>query len=579
MEQETKTRTRTGTSAVVAVVLVLLLLAGGGYAAAYAYAGDDLPRDTRIGGVAVGGLSPQAAEQRLRSGLADQVARPIEVRVEGRTQQVDPADAGLAIDYGASVEAAVRERSWSPGSLWGHYVDRQRIDPVLAVDEQAMTSFLESLSTGDGQEPVDGAVRFTRTGVETTTPRQGRSVEPAAARRALEAAFLSPTAAPVDLTATVVEPEIDDADLQKALDEFANPAMSAAVVLRFGDSPVRLLPSQYASALSMEPQDGVLVPKVDTARLDRLVKARVGDADAPVDATVRLVDGRPRVVPAKPGVDFEADAVEKAFLSVLTRSSKREARVSATTAEPKVTTKQATAWRIKEKVSTFTTYFPYAEYRNVNIGRAAELIDGTVLKPGDTFSLNRIVGERTRENGFTAGFIISDGIFKEDLGGGVSQSATTTFNAAFFAGLEDVEHKPHSLYIDRYPEGREATVAWGSVDLRFRNDTRYGVLVDTAFTPSTPSSRGSITVSMWSTKVWDITTSTSERYDFTQPSTRRLSTPDCEPNSGGPGFSVDVFRYFRRPGSSTLVRTEKLHTVYNASDRVVCVAPSTSSSR
>ena len=82
-----------------------------------------------------------------------------------------------------------------------------------------------------------------------------------------------------------------------------------------------------------------------------------------------------------------------------------------------------------------------------------ELIDGTVLKPGETFSLNDTVGERTAENGFVKGFIIENGIFKEDYGGGVSQSATTTFNAAFFAGLEDVEHKPHSFYIDRYPVG------------------------------------------------------------------------------------------------------------------------------
>ena len=113
-----------------------------------------------------------------------------------------------------------------------------------------------------------------------------------------------------------------------------------------------------------------------------------------------------------------------------------------------------------------------------------------MLKPGETFSLNDTVGERTRENGFTEGFIISNGIFKEDLGGGVSQMATTTFNAMFFAGLKDVEHKPHSFYIDRYPVGREATVAWGSVDLRFRNDTPYGVLIQAGVTPEHPVDAG-----------------------------------------------------------------------------------------
>ena len=193
-----------------------------------------------------------------------------------------------------------------------------------------------------------------------------------------------------------------------------------------------------------------------------------------------------------------------------------------------------------------------------------------MLKPGETFSLNGTVGERTRKNGFTEGFIISDGIFKEDLGGGVSQLATTLFNAMYFAGLEDVEHKPHSFYIDRYPVGREATVAWGSVDLRFRNDTPYGVLIDAHVTPSTPSSQGVVTVSMWSTKYWDITSTTSGRYRFVPPRTRTLKTDDCYPNTGYDGFDVDVTRHFRRHGRSSLDHNEVFHTRYTPSDTVIC---------
>jgi vancomycin resistance protein YoaR len=151
--------------------------------------------------------------------------------------------------------------------------------------------------------------------------------------------------------------------------------------------------------------------------------------------------------------------------------------------------------------------------------------------------------------------------------------ATTTFNAMFFAGLEDVEHKPHSFYIDRYPVGREATVAWGAVDLRFRNDTPYGVLVHATVKPATPSSQGVVTVSMYSTKYWDITTKTSDRYNYRAPATRTLRTPDCYPNTGYAGFDVDVWRYFRKPGSDELVRTEKFHTAYTPSDTVVCKKP------
>ena len=226
-----------------------------------------------------------------------------------------------------------------------------------------------------------------------------------------------------------------------------------------------------------------------------------------------------------------------------------------------------------ERVSTFTTNFPYAEYRNVNIPRAAELIDGTLLRPGETFSLNRVVGERTKANGFTEGYVVADGIFKKDLGGGVSQMATTTFNAMYFAGLKDVEHKPHSVYIDRYPEGREATVAWPSLDLKFTNTTPYAVLITAHVDKSTPSEEGAATVSMYSTKRWKITSSNGPRTNFTQPKTRYSQEPDCEEFSGTTGFSVDVFRYFRDLNSGKVLRKERFHTDYIAGDTVRCGPP------
>ena len=197
-----------------------------------------------------------------------------------------------------------------------------------------------------------------------------------------------------------------------------------------------------------------------------------------------------------------------------------------------------------------------------------------MLEPGETFSLNDIVGERTVENGFTKGYIINDGILVQDLGGGVSQMATTLFNAMFFAGLEDVEHKPHSFYIDRYPIGREATVAWGSVDLRFRNDTPYGVLIDTNVVPSTPTSSGQVTVTMYSTKYWDITTTTGERYNLTKHKTRRIDSLKCHANEGFGGFDIDVVRYFTPVNGNDETRDDEVfHTTYIPSDTVICTNP------
>ena len=126
--------------------------------------------------------------------------------------------------------------------------------------------------------------------------------------------------------------------------------------------------------------------------------------------------------------------------------------------------------RADEQVSSFTTRFTAGEPRVVNIGRAAALLDGTVLGPGQTFSMNAALGERTVDRGFVPAPMIFGGRLVDSVGGGISQVATAVYNAAFFAGLELVEHTPHSFYIDRYPMGREATISWGGPELVFRND-------------------------------------------------------------------------------------------------------------
>jgi vancomycin resistance protein YoaR len=322
----------------------------------------------------------------------------------------------------------------------------------------------------------------------------------------------------------------------------------------------------------VEARDGRLAPRVEQAWLTRRLRAVLRSTGAaPRDATVRLVRGKPQVVPGRRGLHLATERAAARFLTMLaTERGRRTSPLPTHVGKPRVSTSTAAQWGIERVVSSFTTYYPHAEYRNINIGRAAELVDGTVLAPGEMFSLNRVVGERTAQNGFARGFIISDGIFKEDYGGGVSQVATTVFNAAFFAGLKDVEHKPHSFYIDRYPVGREATVAWPAVDLRFRNDTEYGVLVQTIHAPNIPASSGALTVRMWSTKVWVITARTGQRYSFTEPQVRVLTGDDCVPNTGYEGFQVVVTRVFRRPGRERVDHVERMHTTYTPSDTVVC---------
>jgi vancomycin resistance protein YoaR len=559
-----------GGRVVVLTVLGLACLVGLLWVAAYAFAGEKVPRGTTVAGISIGGMSHDDAVRALEDGFADRDA--IDVTVGGEGVPMTAEAAGLSVDHAATVDEAGAERSWAPGRLWDYYTGGGELDPVVNVDEDALETTLDRIDEEHGTPAKEGDVRFVDGRARPVFGEDGEEVDRDLARRALQSAYVDQRTAELELV--TAEPEISRDDVQDALNEFGNPAVSGPVTLVFDKTRVTLRPADYSPALGMKAEDSALVPDLDEKQLTKLVRARFARTDgAPVDATVRLVDGKPRVVPSKPGVEYDPKDISSTFLALVVRApDERQMKVKATVEDADFTTKDARALKIRERVSTFTTYYPYAEYRNVNIGRAAELVDGTVLKPGETFSLNETVGERTAENGFTKGFIISNGVFKEDFGGGVSQMATTTFNAMFFAGLKDVEHKPHSFYIDRYPVGREATVAWGAVDLRFTNDTPYGVLVSASVTPSTPSSQGVVTVSMYSTKYWDITTKTGERYNFTQPKTRRLSGPDCEPNEGYGGFDINVWRYFRKHGSAALERTEKFHTTYTPSDTVICAS-------
>jgi vancomycin resistance protein YoaR len=126
----------------------------------------------------------------------------------------------------------------------------------------------------------------------------------------------------------------------------------------------------------------------------------------------------------------------------------------------------------------------------------ARAIDGAVVYPGFTFSINDYLGPRTRSKGYVPAPILLNGegyCFDHPLniGGGTSQFGTTFYNAIFRSGFEIVDHKPHSRYISRYPLGIEATLGYPNPDVVFTNDTLTPVTIRTSYTGS------SITVAMY----------------------------------------------------------------------------------
>ncbi|GAA3110011.1 vancomycin resistance protein YoaR [Kribbella aluminosa] len=540
-----------------------------GYGAAFAFAGSKIPGDTTVLGIPIGGLSKDAAQAKLTDGLKDRVAAPIALSAGGSKFQVVPAEAGLSVNVGKTVDAAGAGRSLAPGRIWHALTGGDVVDPVLTKDDAKLKAAVDKLAGQVNRKATEGTITFRGTQPVKHEPAEGLELDIAKAAGAVVAAYPTDGKAK-ELPVSTTKPQAASEAIDQAVKEFAEPAMSGPVRLAVGSKSVDLTPAELAPALSVTVQEGKVIPALNTKTLEPLFQQRFKTLETlPKDAMVQIVGAGPKVVPAVDGMTVDRAKVGSAILSVLPKpAGQRRAAVPLIPTKATFTTEQAAAFGITQKMGEFQTEFPPATYRNVNIGTAAGRINGTLLKPNEIFSLNKIVGERTKQNGFTEGTIISGGKFKEDLGGGVSQSATTTFNAAFFSGLKILAHKAHSVYISRYPVGREATVAWPTVDLKFQNDSGHGVLVQTIFKASTPGSKGSIKVVIWGTKVWDITAGQSGKSNVRQPKVVYNTAADCKVQAPTPGFDITVYRYFAKNGARQ--KTETFTTKYNAADDIRC---------
>ncbi|MGH3354921.1 MAG: peptidoglycan binding domain-containing protein, partial [Nocardioidaceae bacterium] len=368
----------------------LLLVLGALYLAGYFLTSDRLPRDASVAGVEIGGLSPAAAREKLESDLVPRVSRPVEATHDGKSHEINPAAAGLGLDVAATVESAGGGRSLSPLRMIEVLTGGEDIPPVIETNQQAMDRVVSGLANKVERAPVEGTVRFRAGRAKPVYPTPGGTLDQDETAQALTATFLDEEAT-FDLPMRQEPAELTEEDVDKAMTEFAEPAMSGPVMVEVPGRSARITPAQISAALTMEPQDGELVPRLDRKKLaertegalDRLTR----DARP---AKVVLSDGAPEVVPGRHGTKVNRARLASNLLPVLsvTGGQERTIALKVSTAEPEFDTAAARKLGIEEPVSQFTTYFPHSDYRNTNLGRAAELISGTVLRPGETFSLN-----------------------------------------------------------------------------------------------------------------------------------------------------------------------------------------------
>ncbi len=559
-----------------------VLILGGAYGVGYAMAGDDLPRNASVAGVAVGGMTADQAEQTLQTELAEQANAEMDAKIEGLDGKlaavaIDPTEFGLGIDYAATVEQSGAGRSANPAHIWRVLTGGRDHQPVVSTDEAKLSEAVAAVAEEHDRKAQNAAVGFNTKSktpkVKITEAVTGIDLDQQGSIKAIKRAYPADSAE-ITLPAAVTDADISTAKAEEAAKNVARPAISDPITVDTGGGAGKFEVSEsaIAKALSFEAKDGELIPKLDSKDLYKAAKNDIEELNIsePRNARWKISGGEPKLVKAINGTEVKADDLAKAVEPALTKSGKdRTVDLKLSGSNASYSTADAEKAKVTEVTGKFTTSYPYANYRNVNLAQIAKRVNNTFLEPGETFSLNQIAGERTSANGYVDGYVIQGGVLKKESGGGVSQAATTLYNAGFFAGLEDVEHHPHTLYFDRYPAGREATVYYGSLDLRFKNDTPYGVVVTASTKAASPGGKGSITAKIWSTKVYDkITSSDPVKSNYTSGRTITKSGPKCEYQAPIKGFDVDYSRLFYQDGKR--VKKQDYSWRYSAGDEIKC---------
>jgi vancomycin resistance protein YoaR len=437
---------------------------------------------TKVAGVDVGGLSPARAEQ-LLAGRWRQVARkPIAFSVGGQAFGMTAAQLGVRPDWRAAVQSA-EQRGDGFGVLRGY----RRIELQLFPTDVSPRVRSASAAIDYELSRIDSVIarphrdaRLVRHGLHyVIQPGQtGRVLDRAAASRLIVDSLASFDRAPVALPLRLDRPSVTAASLAAARNA-ARIAVSAPVTLTVGPTRIKLPRWRIATMLdTSHAAHGLRIggPGADTAlaRLQHTVDRGPRDADWAVGA-----GGKVRVVPSLPGLALDVQRSSRAILAAATRRTDRVAALSVTEQQPKRTTAQAAALGITGTVGAYETFFGGDPNRIHNVQLVAHLVDRKLIAPGATFSFNGTTGERSAAKGFREAPVIINGELQTGLGGGVCQVSTTVFNAAFEAGLPITARTNHALYISHYPLGRDATVNYPDVDLKFVNDTGHWLLLRT----------------------------------------------------------------------------------------------------
>jgi vancomycin resistance protein YoaR len=551
-------------------------IAGGVFGLLVAIYGVDLlvsqgsvPRGVTVAGVDVGGMDRDAAEQELRGQIEPRLTRPLAVTAGDVQGTLSPTLAGLHLDWAQTLDQA-GEQPLNPFTRLASLFSGREVGVVSHAEDAKLAAALDTLRGQVDRDPVEGTVHFEGANPVAVPPKAGQKLDVPGATAAVVEKWArgENLALPVTSTPVRTTPE----GVQAALEQFARPAVSGPLVIKGDGKNATVKPEAIAAALSFEPADGGgLTPKIDNAKIAEAAGPQLKSTEKEgKEATIVFEGGKPTVDPSTDGRTVDWDPSLKPLPEVLKKTDGRELPAVYKDSPAKVTTDQANQFGVKEVVGEFTTG-GFAADSGTNIRVVAQKVNGAIVKPGETFSLNGFTGPRGKPQGYVEAGVIENGAPAREVGGGISQFATTLYNASYFAGMKDAGHREHSYYISRYPAAREATVFQnpnGSsvIDLKFTNDSPTGIAIQTIWTPS------SLTVKLWGTKRYTVESIPGSRANPSDPPTKPGPAENCHASNGAPGFTTTDTRVLKDASSGREVSRSTRTVRYNPQPKITCGA-------
>jgi vancomycin resistance protein YoaR len=469
-------------------------------------------RNVSLAGDDVGGMHAASLLEHIEELDAELADRPVRISTPDAEYETTARAIGLSVahrvtaaatlDEGRSEPLPVRPLSWLAG-----FVRPRTVDVRFEIDVEAARTTIRELEGDSLVAPQEPTIESIDGDPYRPVPgRAGSGIDPEILGRALVAAADDTDVdepVSVSVRQSPLAPRLRDDVAQRAA-EAANEQTSQVLSVTARERTFQLVPRELRALAEVRIGETAIGLELPADRVLAVLEQEFGDMDvAARSASFTVSGGRPVLQPAVTGLDccspMAAEAVRAAFAA-----GDDAVTIELTEIEPDLTTAEAEALGIVEEVGSPDAFGPTTRHRCCearveNIHRIADIVRGVVIEPGETFSVNGYVGRRTQEKGFVAAGVIYNGEFTEDVGGGVSQFATTLFNAALYAGLDFGEYQSHSIYISRYPRGHEATISYPNPDLQIVNDSQYGVLIWPEYTDT------SITVRLYSTRHIDVT--------------------------------------------------------------------------